>query len=65
MIFEHHGCPMKRFGLVLLGGIALGLSGCANQGPIVAHDVPTEGAAVTAQANRQGYEEPAAWVPTK
>ena len=49
---KHHGCPMKMFCLMLLGGIALGLSGCANQGP-------------TAQDNRQGYEEPAAWVPAK
>jgi hypothetical protein len=62
---KHHGCPMKMFCLMLLGGIALGLSGCANQGPIVAYNVPAEGPAVTAQDNRQGYEEPAAWVPTK
>jgi hypothetical protein len=55
---------MKMFCLMLVGGIVLGLSGCANQGPIVAY-VPAEGLAVTAQDNRQGYEEPAAWVPTK
>jgi uncharacterized protein YceK len=62
---KDHGSPMKMICLMLLGGISLGLSGCANQGPIVAYDVPTEGAAVAARDNRLGYEEPAAWVPTK
>jgi hypothetical protein len=56
---------MKMICSMLLGGIALGLSGCANRGPIVAYDVPVGGPGVTAQNNRQGYEEPAAWVPAK
>jgi hypothetical protein len=58
---KHHGYPMKMFCLMLLSGLALGLASCANQGPIVAYDVP----AVTPHDSRQGYEEPAAWVPAK
>ena len=56
---------MKMFCLVLLSGLALGLASCANQGPIVAYDVPAERPTVTPQGGRQGYEEPAAWVPAK
>ena len=53
------------FGLTLLGGLARGLASCANQGPIVAYDVPAEGPTVNSQDGRQGYEEPASWVPVK
>ncbi|PYL75502.1 MAG: hypothetical protein DMF27_11830 [Verrucomicrobia bacterium] len=57
--------PMKMFRLMLLGGLALGLASCANQGPLVAYNVPAEGPTVTPRDSRQGYEEPAAWVPAK
>jgi hypothetical protein len=50
---------------MLLGGLALGLAGCANQSPLVAYDVPAESPTVTPRDSRQGYEEPAAWVPAK
>ncbi len=56
---------MKMFCLMLLGGLAFGLASCANQGPLVAYDVPAEGPTVTPRDSRQGYEEPAAWVPAK
>ena len=48
---------------MLLGGLALGRASCANQRRIVAHDVPAESPTVTPRDSRQGYEEPAAWVP--
>jgi hypothetical protein len=50
---------------MLLGGLALGRASCANQRRIVAHDVPAESPTVTPRDSRQGYEEPAAWVPAK
>ena len=53
------------FCLMLLGGLVLGLASCANQGPLVAYDVPAEGPTATPRDSRQGYEEPAAWVPAK
>ena len=56
---------MKMFCLMLLGGLVLGLASCANQGPLVAYDVPVEGPTATPRDSRQGYEEPAAWVPAK
>lgn len=49
---------------MLLSGVAFGLASCANHGPIIASDVPAERPAVT-HDSRQGYEEPAAWVPAK
>jgi len=56
---------MKMFCLMLLGGLAFGLASCANQGPLVAYDVPAEGPTVTLRDSWQGYEEPAAWVSAK
>jgi len=56
---------MKMFCLMLLGGLAFGLARCANQGPLVAYDVPAEGPTVNPRDSWQGYEEPAAWVSAK
>src|SRR5438874_5012657 len=44
--------PMKMFCLMLLGGLALGLASCANQGPLVAYNVPAEGPTVTPRDSR-------------